>query len=152
MSEDAPKTAQIADLTATIVSNYVQMNKIAASELSALIQSVAATLKDVSSGAVQAPKEELKPAVPIRRSVSPDAITCLECGKQFRSIKRHLSGEHAMTPEDYRAKWGLAKDYPTVAPNYAAQRSELAKRMGLGQGGRGKAPAKPARGRGKAAK
>ncbi|HEY4587068.1 MAG TPA: MucR family transcriptional regulator, partial [Brevundimonas sp.] len=84
-----------------------------------------------------APKE---PAVPIRRSITPDHLVCLEDGRKFKSLKRHLRTKYNMSPEEYRAKWGLPKDYPMVAPNYAKARSELAKQMGLGQGGR-----KPAR-------
>jgi len=85
-----------------------------------------------------APKE---PAVPLKRSITPDFLICLEDGRKFKSLKRHLRTKYNMSPEEYRAKWGLAKDYPMVAPNYAKARSELAKQMGLGQGGR-KAPRK----------
>ena len=80
-----------------------------------------------------APKE---PAVPVKRSITPDCLVCLEDGRKFKSLKRHLRTKYNMSPEDYRAKWGLAKDYPMVAPNYARARSDLAKQMGLGQGGR----------------
>ena len=82
------------------------------------------------------PKE---PAVPVKRSITPDFLICLEDGRKFKSLKRHLRTKYNLSPEDYRAKWGLPKDYPMVAPNYARARSDLAKQMGLGQGGRGAA-------------
>jgi predicted transcriptional regulator len=88
----------------------------------------------VSSGAaVAAPAEPLKPAVPIKRSITPEYLVCLEDGKKFKSLKRHLRTQYRMTPDQYRAKWNLPADYPMVAPNYAAARSQLAKQMGLGQ-------------------
>ena len=121
------------DLTADIVSAYVGNNTVAASDLPELIASVHAAISSAVK-AVQDPKaEEPVPAVPIKKSVSGDYITCLEDGKRFKSLKRHLRTHFDMTPEDYRAKWNLPADYPMVAPNYAAARSELAKKMGLGQ-------------------
>ncbi|GLK69122.1 MucR family transcriptional regulator [Hansschlegelia plantiphila] len=120
-------------LTADVVSAYVSNNSVATGDLPALIQSVHAALTGVATGKVEAPVEELKPAVPLKKSVTPDFIICLEDGKKFKSLKRHLRTAYDMTPEDYRAKWGLAADYPMVAPNYASARSELAKKMGLGQ-------------------
>jgi predicted transcriptional regulator len=87
----------------------------------------------VSSGETQTSSEPLKPAVPVKRSINPDYIVCLEDGKKFKSLKRHLRSQYGMTPEQYRDKWNLPADYPMVAPNYAAARSQLAKQMGLGQ-------------------
>ena len=87
----------------------------------------------VSSGQVTTPSEPLKPAVPVKRSITAEHIVCLEDGKKFKSLKRHLRTQYDMTPEQYREKWGLPPDYPMVAPNYAAARSQLAKEMGLGQ-------------------
>ncbi|PZQ13612.1 MAG: transcriptional regulator [Ancylobacter novellus] len=120
-------------LTADVVSAYVGNNSVAPADLPGLIQSVHSALSTVGSAKAVEPVAELKPAVPIKKSVTPDYIVCLEDGKQFKSLKRHLSTKYDMTPEDYRAKWGLPSDYPMVAPNYAAARSELAKKMGLGQ-------------------
>jgi predicted transcriptional regulator len=111
-----------------------------AAELPSLISNIHAALSTVSTGAVEAAPEPKEPAVPIRKSISPDYLICLEDGRKFKSLKRHLRTKYDMSPEEYRAKWGLPKDYPMVAPNYAKARSDLAKQMGLGQGGR-----KPAR-------
>lgn len=144
-------SADVAELTSTIVSAFVENNSIAPSELPALIASVASALKGAGVAGAAAPAEELKPAVAIRRSVRPDAIICLEDGKPLKSLKRHLATHHQMTPEQYRAKWGLPRDYPMVAPDYAARRSELAKASGLGGGRRAQAAA-PARGRGRTRK
>lgn len=154
MSDEA-QTSEIATLTADIVGAYVSKNSISPSDLPSLIQSIATALRSASTGAVETPKQDLIPAVPVKKSVQPDHIVCLEDGRKFKSLKRHLRTKYDMSPEEYRAKWGLPKDYPMVAPNYAAARSELAKSMGLGQGGRqpAKAAAKAApKGRGKAAK
>jgi len=90
-------------------------------------------LLKVSSGEAPASSERLRPAVPVKRSINPDYLICLEDGKKFKSLKRHLRSQYDMTPEQYREKWGLPHDYPMVAPNYAAARSHLAKQMGLGQ-------------------
>ena len=128
--------AEIIEMTAEIVASYVENNTVATADLPALIQSVHRALTSIATGteAVEvAPKE---PAVPVRRSITPDFLICLEDGRKFKSLKRHLRTKYNMSPEDYRAKWGLAKDYPMVAPNYAKARSDLAKQMGLGQGGR----------------
>lgn len=129
-------------LSADVVSAYVSNNSVASSDLPALIGTVHAALSKTLVGAVEAPTIELKPAVSVKKSVTSDYIICLEDGKQFKSLKRHLQTKYAMTPDDYRAKWGLPKDYPMVAPNYAAARSELAKKAGLGQM-RGRAAPKP---------
>ena len=124
------------DMTADIVSAYVGNNSVPASELPSLIQNVYAALNSISGGEetkIEAPKE---PAVSVKKSISSDHIVCLEDGRKFKSLKRHLRTKYNMSPEEYRAKWGLPKDYPMVAPNYAKARSDLAKKMGLGQGGR----------------
>ena len=123
----------------SIVAAYVANNTIPKENLASLISDVYRSLAQV--GQKTAPVEELKPAVPIKRSVQPDHIVCLEDGKTFKSLKRHLMSHYNMTPEEYREKWGLPHDYPMVAPNYAQTRSELAKRIGLG---RRKAPVKTA--------
>ena len=135
-AESMDDKAEIIEMTAEIVAAYVENNTIATSDLPALIQSVHRSLTSVASGveAVEAPPKE--PAVPVRRSITPEHLVCLEDGRKFKSLKRHLRTKYNMSPEEYRAKWGLPKDYPMVAPNYAKARSELAKQMGLGQGGR----------------
>ena len=121
---------QVLNLAAQIVSAHVEHNTVSVKDLPALIQSVYATL---AQAGVQAPEpEKQEPAVPIKKSVFPDHIICLEDGKKFKSMRRHL-GQLGLTPEEYRAKWNLPSDYPMVAPNYAAQRSEMAKKIGLGQ-------------------
>jgi predicted transcriptional regulator len=122
------------ELAADIVSAYVSNNTVPAGELPALINDVYNALTRTSSGVAPEPEPEpLKPAVPVKKSITPEYIICLEDGKKFKSLKRHLRTQYNMTPEEYREKWGLAADYPMVAPNYAAARSELAKKMGLGQ-------------------
>ena len=133
--------SEIIEMTADIVSAYVGNNTVATADLPNLIQQVHRALSGVAAGgeAVEAAPKE--PAVPLKRSITPDYLVCLEDGRKFKSLKRHLRTKYNMSPEEYRAKWGLAKDYPMVAPNYAKARSELAKQMGLGQGGR-KAPRK----------
>ena len=136
--------SEIIAMTTDIVSSYVANNSIVAAELPSLIQSVHRALSQVSGGEEAAPEPPKEPAVSIRKSITPDFLICLEDGRKFKSLKRHLRTKYNMSPEEYRAKWGLAKDYPMVAPNYAKARSELAKQMGLGQGGR-----KPARTRAK---
>jgi MucR family transcriptional regulator, transcriptional regulator of exopolysaccharide biosynthesis len=125
--------ANLIDLAADIVSAYVSNNSVAAADLPALINEVYGALLKTSGAITEPEPEPLKPAVPLKRSVTPDYIICLEDGKKFKSLKRHLRTHYDMTPEEYREKWGLASDYPMVAPNYAAARSELAKKMGLGQ-------------------
>src|SRR6266581_5592599 len=121
------------ELTATIVSAYVSNNSVPATDLPALIGHVHSALTRVSGGYGDAPSEPPKPAVSVKKSITPDHIVCLEDGKKFKSLKRHLRTQYNMTPEQYREKWGLPPDYPMVAPNYAAARSQLAKQMGLGQ-------------------
>lgn len=132
MAENSSESSYI-ELTAQIVSAYVGNNSVPATEIANLINQVHAALKRVSGGQLAAPGESAKPAVPVKRSINSDYIVCLEDGKKFKSLKRHLSSRYNMTPEQYRDKWGLPPDYPMVAPNYAAARSQLAKDMGLGQ-------------------
>jgi len=121
------------ELTAEIVSAYVSNNTVAASDIPALINQVHAALARVSGDGGEAAAEPLKPAVSVKKSITPEHIVCLEDGKKFKSLKRHLRTQYNMTPEQYRDKWNLPADYPMVAPNYAAARSQLAKQMGLGQ-------------------
>jgi len=121
------------DLTANIVSAYLSNNPTPASEIPNLISQVHAALLRVASGRTEAPAEPAKPAVSLKKSINPDYLVCLEDGKRFKSLKRHLRSRYNMTPEQYRDKWGLPADYPMVAPNYAVARSQLAKKMGLGQ-------------------
>src|SRR6476659_9824223 len=139
---DTQDTPSYLEMAADIVSAFVSHNSLPASDLPGLLTTVNQALHSLGSGssqqAVEAPKE---PAVPIKKSVQPDYIVCLEDGKQFKSLKRHLRTVYDLTPDQYRTKWGLAPTYPMVAPNYAAARSELAKRMGLGQQRRRSEPA-----------
>ena len=121
------------DLTASIVSAYVGNNPIPAAEIPALINVVHGALLRVSAGRAETPPEPAKPAVSVKKSITADYLVCLEDGKRFKSLKRHLRTQYNMTPEQYRDKWGLPPDYPMVAPNYAVARSQLAKKMGLGQ-------------------
>ena len=121
------------DLTVSIVSAYVGNNPIPAAEIPALINVVHGALLRVSAGRAEAPPEPAKPAVSVKKSITSDYLVCLEDGKRFKSLKRHLRTQYNMTPEQYREKWGLPPDYPMVAPSYAVARSQLAKKMGLGQ-------------------
>ena len=120
-------------LTAEIVSAYVSNNSVPAADIPLLIAQVHGALSRVSNGVADGAAEVPKPAISLKRSVTPEFIVCLEDGKKFKSLKRHLRTQYNMTPEQYREKWSLPPDYPMVAPNYAAARSELAKQMGLGQ-------------------
>jgi predicted transcriptional regulator len=130
---DAVDTTNYIGLTAEIVSAYVSNNIVASADIPALINQVHGALLRVSNGETPSSSEPLKPAVPVKKSINPDFIVCLEDGKKFKSLKRHLRTQYSMTPEQYRDKWSLPPDYPMVAPNYAAARSQLAKQMGLGQ-------------------
>ena len=129
------------DLTATIVSAYLSHNSTPASEIPNLITQIHAALLRVSTGRTEAPLEPARPAVSVKKSMTPDYLICLEDGKRFKSLKRHLRTQYKMTPEQYRDKWGLPADYPMVAPNYAEKRRTLAKAIGLG---RKKGPDAPA--------
>jgi len=132
------------ELAADIVSAYVSNNSVQAAELPALLSSIHAALTQTGPGPQEEPRTELVPAVSVKKSVTPDTIICLEDGKKFKSLKRHLRTTYNLTPEEYRTKWNLPHDYPMVAPNYAKARSELAKTMGLGQQRRkGAAPVDP---------
>ncbi|MGE0700291.1 MAG: MucR family transcriptional regulator [Hyphomicrobiaceae bacterium] len=119
-------------LTAQIVSAYVSKNTVGSSDMPALIAEVHQALMRATGNAEPVERDEMKPAVPVKKSVTPDYIICLEDGKKFKSLKRHLRTHYKMSPEEYRTKWQLPHDYPMVAPNYAAARSQLAKKMGLG--------------------
>ena len=122
------------ELAADIVSAYVGNNTVPAAELPSLIAEVYGALQRTSAGIAPEPAPEpIKPAVPVKKSVTPDYIICLEDGKKFKSLKRHLRTQYDMTPDAYRERWGLPADYPMVAPNYAQARSDLAKKFGLGQ-------------------
>ena len=124
----------VVELAADIVSAYVSNNSVAASDLPALINEVHSALKRATNGSGPAPSAEApRPAVPAKKSVTNEYIICLEDGRKFKSLKRHLRTQYDMSPDEYREKWGLAPDYPMVAPNYAKARSSLAKQMGLGQ-------------------
>jgi predicted transcriptional regulator len=133
MMVDTASNSNFIELTTKIVSAFVSNNSVAAAEIPALINQVHSALLRVSSGGKEQPPEPLKPAIPVKKSITPDYLVCLEDGKKFKSLKRHLRTQYNVTPEQYREKWGLPPDYPMVAPNYAAARSKLAKDMGLGQ-------------------
>ena len=136
---DTPDNNDITSLTARIVAAYVSHHQLPVSELPRLIQSVRDSLQRLTAPAEEAPaKEELRPAVAIKKSVTPDYIVCLEDGKKLKMLKRHLMSSYGITPDEYRAKWGLPSDYPMVAPNYAKARSDLALQLGLGKGGAGR--------------
>jgi predicted transcriptional regulator len=121
------------ELAADIVSAYVSNNSVPASDLPALINEVHSALLRVTAGQPVITSESPKPAVPPKKSITNEYIVCLEDGRKFKSLKRHLRTQYNMSPDEYREKWGLAPDYPMVAPNYAKARSNLAKQMGLGQ-------------------
>jgi predicted transcriptional regulator len=120
-------------MTAEVVAAYVRNNSLPTAQLSDVINTVYSSLKSLDSQAPELKSEPLRPAVPVRKSITPDYLICLEDGKKLKMLKRHLRSTYNMTPDDYRAKWGLPPDYPMVAPNYAVARSALAKKMGLGQ-------------------
>ncbi len=128
---------ELVEMAAEIVSAYVGGNTVPPHELPRLIETVFAALSGLAAKPDGISVDASAPAVPIKRSVTADYIICLEDGKKFKSLKRHLRTRYGMTPEEYRARWNLPHDYPMVAPNYAKARSDLAKRMGLGHGRRG---------------
>ena len=130
---DTTASSGFIELTADIVSAYVSNNSVAAGDIAGLISQVHSALMRVSVGQSDSQPEPLKPAVSLKKSITPDYLVCLEDGKRFKSLKRHLRSQYNMTPEQYREKWGLPPDYPMVAPNYAAKRSALALKMGLGR-------------------
>jgi predicted transcriptional regulator len=129
------------ELAADIVAAYVSNNAVTVAEMPGLIGDVHRALLALATGVAETAVEAPKPAVSVKKSITPDFIVCLEDGKKFKSLKRHLRTQYGMSPEDYREKWGLPADYPMVAPNYAAARSDLAKQMGLGQQRRKRKPA-----------
>ena len=129
-----PSKNDVLSWTAQILSSHLQNNTVALADLPEAINNVYRSLEALSSG--EAPQVEARPAVTVKRSVTPDYIVCLEDGKKLKMLKRHLKTAYNMTPDEYRQKWGLPADYPMVAPNYARQRSALAKKIGLGSKGR----------------
>jgi predicted transcriptional regulator len=131
MLEDQGAEDTLLTLTADIVAAHVSNNSVAVNDLPTLIQNVHAALNGIS-GRSAAPEPKPEPKVPIRSSVKPDYIVCLEDGKRLKMLKRHLMTHYNLTPDQYRQKWGLSPDYPMVAPNYAEQRRKLAKAIGLG--------------------
>jgi len=137
MAETAtPQTAQeeLLRMTANVVAAYVRNNALPTGQLADVINAVYGSLRGLDAHVPETPTEPQRPAVPVRRSITPDYLVCLEDGKKLKMLKRHLRSTYNMTPDEYRTKWGLAPDYPMVAPNYAEQRSEFAKRIGLGRG------------------
>ena len=133
MDRDSQNGSSLIERVSDIVSAYVAHNPVPVADLPKLIEKVHSVLLEIDTSSGTEEKPELKPAVSIRKSVTEDHIVCLEDGKKFKSLKRHLRTRYDMSPEQYREKWGLPSDYPMVAPNYARQRSELARKMGLGQ-------------------
>ena len=142
MAEEATSTNYI-ELAADIVSAFVSKNSVKPADLPALIDSVHAALQTVAHPATKQEEPKPTPPVPVKKSITPDFLISLEDGKRYRSLKRHLAGR-GLTPDQYREKWGLPRDYPMVAPNYSARRSELARNMGLGQKRSGPGRGKPA--------
>jgi predicted transcriptional regulator len=131
----APKMAEeeLLRMTAEVVAAYVSNNTLPTAQLAEVINAVYSSLRGLERQVAEPPPEPLKPAVPIRKSINPDFLVCLEDGKKLKMLKRHLRSTYNMTPDEYRTKWGLAPDYPMVAPNYAEQRSQFAKKIGLGR-------------------
>lgn len=143
MAEEAP-SADLLGLTAEIVAAHVSNNPVSLADLPNLIQEVYRTLSTVGQPASKPQPERPQPAVPVKKSITPEYLICLEDGKKLKMLKRHLQTSYNMTPEQYRERWGLPPDYPMVAPNYAKHRSSLAKKIGLGTKPRGR-PARGAR-------
>jgi predicted transcriptional regulator len=135
MAETAPKMAEdeLLRMTADVVAAYVSNNTLPTAQLAEVINAVYNSLKALEGQVAQPQAEPLKPAVPVRKSVTPEFLICLEDGKKLKMLKRHLRSTYNMTPDEYRVKWGLQPDYPMVAPNYAERRSEFAKKIGLGR-------------------
>jgi predicted transcriptional regulator len=132
--EAGSKAIDTINFASTIVAAYVSRNSIPASELPNLVKSVHETIVGLTGGhAEQSGMASQKPAVPVKRSITPDYIVCLEDGKKLKMLKRYLRSNYELSPEQYRAKWGLPRDYPMVAPNYSSQRSQFAKNIGLGR-------------------
>lgn len=129
---DSSASPELVTITAKIVAAYVSNNPVASAELPGLIAETHAALSRAAGRSVPVEREETKPKIAVKKSVMPDFIICLEDGKKFKSLKRHLRTHYNLSPEEYREKWNLPPDYPMVAPNYATARSQLAKKMGLG--------------------
>lgn len=129
--------SDLVEMTAEVVAAFVSANQVAPQDLPALIRTVYSALHEVSGGVAVIAAATQEPAISVKKSVTPDYIICLEDGKKFKSLKRHLRTRYSMSPDEYRSKWGLPHDYPMVAPNYAKERSNLAKRMGLGHARKG---------------
>ena len=129
---DGTPSPELVNITATIVAAYVSNNSISSTDLPSLIAETHAALSRAAGRTAPLERDDNKPKVAVKKSVMPDYLICLEDGKKFKSLKRHLRTHYNLSPEDYREKWGLPHDYPMVAPNYAQARSELAKKMGLG--------------------
>jgi len=125
--------AELLEMTTQVVSAYLGNNTVPSGQIPEVIKSVHASLTDLGSGSATPGQPTQKPAVPIKKSVAPDFIVCLEDGKKLKMLKRHLRTTYNLTPDEYRAKWNLPSDYPMVAPNYAKQRSAFAKKIGLGK-------------------
>ena len=141
MAEETPQ-ADLLGLTAEIVAAHVSNNSVALADLPNLIQDVYRTLASVGMPVAKPQPERPQPAVPVKKSITPEYLICLEDGKKLKMLKRHLKTAYNLTPEQYRERWGLSADYPMVAPNYAKHRSSLAKKIWLGNGPRGGRPAK----------
>ena len=135
---DNPAAPAIRSLVAEIVSSYVKKNQIAPADIPALINTVYQSL--VGAGNATGPEPPRTSAVPIRQSVRPQYIVCLDCGLRGKMLRRHIQGAHGLTPEQYRARWKLSPDYPLTAPAYSERRSTLAKELGLGRGAKGRRP------------
>jgi predicted transcriptional regulator len=133
-NENTANSDVSSDIVAEIVAAYVGNHNVAISDIPNLVATIHSSMSKM--GAVTISEEPREPAVPIRSSIKPDFLVCLEDGLKFKSLKRHLRTKYGLSPDDYKTKWGLPKDYPLVAPNYSKARSDLAKTMGLGQGGR----------------
>ena len=140
MQPDAQARETLITLTSDIVAAHVSNNNVTIDEVPALIENVFQALAGLGEEHVEE-EVPLEPAVSIRASVRPDHVTCLECGRKMKMLKRHLTADHGLTTEEYRQRWGLAADHPLVAPNYADRRRDLAKAIGLGRGGRGRSKA-----------
>lgn len=132
-ADSARVTSDLVELSAEIVSAYVSNNVVSVTDIPRIINSVHEALVGLSTGKSGAVTSELRPAVPVKKSITQDYIICLEDGRQFKSLRRHLKTEYNLTPEEYRVKWGLPPDYPMVAPSYSEARSQLAKTIGLGR-------------------
>lgn len=133
---------ELIEMTCEVVGSYVGSNALSAADLPRVIEMVHGAMHGLSADVEAGADTRLTPAVPIKKSVKPDHIVCLEDGRKFKSLKRHLRTKYDLSPDEYRRRWGLPADYPMVAPDYARERSELAKRMGLGLNSKGRTPKK----------